>query len=194
MQDETQDRRVQRTRRLLRGALVELVKEKGYDAVTIQDITERANLGRTTFYLHYQSKEELLFDHHAQLADHFHISIFNRDQLMGDAPQPEMIAFLNLLANNRPMYLALRSAKESALLLRGIHDQIASNVHNSLKAIFPDAEPQLPMDVLAAYIAGGHLSLIHWWMTTRTPYDAVQLAAMLHRFQRAAVRDAYQLP
>ena len=63
MSDEKTDRRIQRTRELLRKALMELIDEKGYDAVTIQDITERANLGRTTFYLHYQSKEDLFLDH-----------------------------------------------------------------------------------------------------------------------------------
>lgn len=57
-----QDRRVQRTRRHLREALMQLILERGYDAVTIEDITERADLGRTTFYLHYRDKEELLLE------------------------------------------------------------------------------------------------------------------------------------
>ncbi|MBZ0280447.1 MAG: TetR/AcrR family transcriptional regulator [Anaerolineae bacterium] len=193
MHDETHDRRIQRTRRLLRGALVELVKERGYDTITIQDITERANLGRTTFYLHYQSKEELLLDHHAEMTAHFNITALSRDQLLSDTPQPEVIEFLNLLADNRPMYHAIRAAKDAGLLLRGIQEQLTTNMQNSLKAIFPDAEPQMPMDVLTAYIVGAQLSLIQWWMTHRTPYDALQLAAMLHRFQRVAICDAYQL-
>jgi AcrR family transcriptional regulator len=54
------DRRIQRTRQLLRNALFALIIERGYESIAIQDITERANLGRATFYLHYQDKEELL--------------------------------------------------------------------------------------------------------------------------------------
>ena len=54
------DRRIQRTRQLLREALFALIVERGYEAITVQDITERANLGRTTLYLHYRDKEELL--------------------------------------------------------------------------------------------------------------------------------------
>src|SRR5437868_4937351 len=54
------DRRKQRTRRMLREALISVILEKGYDAVTIQDITERADLRRATFYLHYKDKDELL--------------------------------------------------------------------------------------------------------------------------------------
>ena len=58
------DRRVQRTRELLQKTLIELITERGYDAITIQDIVDRANIGRTTFYLHYNSKDELLMSCH----------------------------------------------------------------------------------------------------------------------------------
>ena len=56
------DRRVQRTRQALRNALLELIKEKGYDSISVEEITQRANLGRATFYLHYKDKEDLLVD------------------------------------------------------------------------------------------------------------------------------------
>src|SRR5512133_4407009 len=65
MQDQPEkalDRRARRTRKQLKEALFALVLEKGYDGVTIEDITERADLGRTTFYLHYRDKEELLLE------------------------------------------------------------------------------------------------------------------------------------
>ena len=54
------DRRVQRTRQLLQDALIAMVIEKGYDAVTIQDIIDRANVGRATFYAHFADKQTLL--------------------------------------------------------------------------------------------------------------------------------------
>ena len=66
------DRRVQRTRKLLRDALMSLIMEDGYDAVSIQDITEKANLGRATFYLHFKDKDELLLDVMEQFIDDFH--------------------------------------------------------------------------------------------------------------------------
>ena len=56
------DRRVSRTRRQLRDALMALILERGYNMVTIEDITDRADLGRTTFYLHYRDKDELLIE------------------------------------------------------------------------------------------------------------------------------------
>ena len=60
--EKRQDRRITRTRNQLREALFELILEKGYDTVTIEEITDRANLGRTTFYLHYKDKEQLLLE------------------------------------------------------------------------------------------------------------------------------------
>ena len=62
MAEKTTDRRVRRTRHALENALISLILEKGYDAVTIEEITDRADLGRTTFYLHFRDKEELLMN------------------------------------------------------------------------------------------------------------------------------------
>src|SRR5512134_2049542 len=63
------DRRIQRTRQSLRAALLELIKEKGYDAISTEEITERANVGRATFYLHYKDKEDLLLEEFSEMAN-----------------------------------------------------------------------------------------------------------------------------
>src|SRR5215475_13530041 len=54
------DRRVQKTRKLLQDALIELVAEKGFEAVSIREILDKANVGRSTFYAHFQDKDQLL--------------------------------------------------------------------------------------------------------------------------------------
>jgi AcrR family transcriptional regulator len=54
------DRRVQRTQDLLREALLSLIREKGFDALSVQDIIDRANVGRATFYAHFDNKQDLL--------------------------------------------------------------------------------------------------------------------------------------
>ena len=60
MKNDRVDRRVQRTRQLLNDALISLIVEKDYDSMTMQNISERANMGRLTFYAHYQDKEHLM--------------------------------------------------------------------------------------------------------------------------------------
>src|SRR5215204_6539316 len=63
------DRRIQRTRLSLRAALLELLKKKNYDDISIEEITEHANVGRATFYLHYQDKEDLLLEQFREMAN-----------------------------------------------------------------------------------------------------------------------------
>jgi AcrR family transcriptional regulator len=60
MEARTTDRRVRRTRELLRSALLSLIQEKGYERITVRDILDRADVGRSTFYAHYRDKDELL--------------------------------------------------------------------------------------------------------------------------------------
>src|SRR5689334_5502011 len=64
-----EDRRKERTRQLLRDALLELIPEKGYEAITLQDITDRANVARPTFYLHFKDKQDLLFSSIREIYD-----------------------------------------------------------------------------------------------------------------------------
>lgn len=61
MSRRPRDRRVRRTKRRLKEALLELIAERGYEEITVHDLTERADVGRSTFYSHYDSKDDLLF-------------------------------------------------------------------------------------------------------------------------------------
>jgi len=66
---EKVDRRVRKTRRALREAMQNLMAEKGYEQVTVEELTERADIGRTTFYLHYGAKQDLLLEQFDELLD-----------------------------------------------------------------------------------------------------------------------------
>ena len=63
------DRRVRRTRHALQHAMVDLVLEKGYERVSVADVTERADVGRSTFYAHYRDKEDLFLSGLAGVTD-----------------------------------------------------------------------------------------------------------------------------
>ena len=62
LQRNSADRRTQRTRKALQEALISLMFEKSYDAILIQEILDRANIGRSTFYTHFRDKDELLVE------------------------------------------------------------------------------------------------------------------------------------
>jgi len=187
------DRRVQRTRDLLNQALVALIKEKGFDAITIQDITERANLGRTTFYLHYPGKEELMLDHHATMADMFKLATLSRAELLADEPPAGFGEFFLLLQENRNFYEAIVNARTADLILRGIRTQMAANLERNLRAAFPDVAPTMPMELLKNYLISAQLSFIDWWARSEAGYSPQQAAMTLHQLQRSILRDVYQL-
>ncbi|MFQ5853116.1 MAG: TetR/AcrR family transcriptional regulator [Candidatus Binatia bacterium] len=190
------DRRVQRTRELLQKALIELISERGYDATTIQHIVDRANVGRTTFYLHYSSKDELFISCHEALIREFHFGPLHRlsreELLSPEAPTGMTSAFRHLL-DARALLYPIFHGKDSLLILRRIRDRSAQEIEASLRAAFAKADSTIPLDVLANYLAGAQIALVQWWLEKRRPHTPKNLAQTFHRLQRAAIRNAFGL-
>ncbi len=193
MSEQKPDRRVQRTRQLLREAFRGLLHDKPYDAITIQDITERANVGRTTFYLHYDSKDDLLLEHYGDVTSLFRLGSLSRAELLADDPPLTLEHFLTTMLHNTRRYYGVANSKRPNRTLDGLQQQMADDLLQTLQTEFVESDCTLPLDVLARYIAGAELSLIRWWIETRTPYDAHQLATMLHRLQRATICAAFAI-
>lgn len=192
MSDEKIDRRVRRTRELLKNALMQLIEEKGYDVVTIQDVADRANVGRTTFYSHYQSKDDLLLDHYADFASHLIEESLTYDDLMGDDPSAEMVRFLQTLAQEgKAIYTTITRGRDAEFIIRGAHLQMTRNLTASLQAAFPGAEPNYPPDLLVNYIVRAQHALIDWWLTGRADHSVEDVARLLHHMRRSAIQEAY---
>lgn len=190
------DRRVERTRDLLQKALIELIRERGYDSITIQEIVDRANVGRTTFYLHYNSKDELFISCHEAIVREFHIGPlhpFSREELLSPEVPRGMTYAYRHLEEARPLLYSIFQGRDSLLLLRRIRDWNAQEIETSLRAAFEEAQSAIPFDVLANYLAGAQIALIQWWLEKRQPHTLQNLAQMFHSLQRAAIRDALQL-
>jgi len=190
------DRRVQRTRELLQKALIELIGERGYDAITIQDIVDRANVGRTTFYLHYSSKDELFMSCHEVVLSEFHIGPLHplsREELLSPEAPPGMTSAYRHLEDARALLYPIFQGKDSLLILRRIRDWSAQEIEANLRAAFAEADSAIPFDVLANYLAGAQIALVQWWLEKRQPHTPENLAQTFHRLQRAAIRDAFGL-
>src|SRR5204863_8663670 len=122
------DRRTKRTRELLQKALIELISERGYDALTIQEIVDRANLGRTTFYLHYNSKDELFMSCHETIVSQFHLGLFHplsRKELLSSEIPSEMTGAYHHLEEGRALLYPIFEGKDNQLILRQIRDRSA---------------------------------------------------------------------
>ncbi len=190
------DRRVERTSELLQKALIELIGERGYDAITIQDIVDRAKVGRTTFYLHYNGKDELFLSCHEAIVREFHIGLLHplsREELLSPEIPPDMTSAYQHLEEGRALLYPIFQGKDSQLILQQIRDRSAREIEANLHAAFAGAESAIPLDLLANYLAGAQIALLQWWLEKRRYHSADALTQTLHRLQRAAIRAAFNL-
>jgi AcrR family transcriptional regulator len=190
------DRRVQRTCELLRKALTELIDECGYDAIKIQDIVDRAGVGRTTFYLHYSGKEDLFMSCHKAVIGKSHVGPLHRrsrEELLSPEPPLGMLSAYSHLLGARALLHPIFHGRDGPLILRRIRDRSAQEIETSLRAAFGGTDNAVPIEVLANYLAGAQIALVQWWLEKRQPHTPEKLAQAVHRFQRAAIRDAFGL-
>ena len=190
------DRRAQRTRELLQKALIELITEREYDAITIQDIVDRANIGRTTFYLHYNNKDELFMSCHETIVGKFHLGSLHpltREEFLSTETPPEMASAYQHLEKKRAFLYPIFQGKDSLLILRQIRDRSAREIEANLRTAFAEAESKIPLDMLANYLAGAQIELMQWCLERRRPHTSKNLTLTLHRMQRAAIREAFGL-
>ena len=188
------DRRIQRTRELLQKALIELISERDYDMITIQDILNRANVGRTTFYKHYNSKDELFMSCHEAMLSDFHLSPLHplsREDLLSAEVPPEMASAYQHLDQRRAQLYPVFQGKDSLLILRQIRDRSAREIEANLRATFGEAKSAIPLEMLANYLAGAQIALMQWWLEKRRPHTAKNLTQTFHLLQRAAIREAF---
>jgi AcrR family transcriptional regulator len=192
------DRRVERTRELLQKALIELIGEQAYDDITIQNIADRANVGRTTFYLHYSSKDELFMGCHEAILSEFQSGPIyphplSREALLSPETPPRMISAYRHLESARVHLYPIFQGKDGPLLLRRIRDWSAREIEANLRTAFAEIDSIMPLDVLANYLAGAQIALVQWWLDRRQAHSPETLARTFHRLQRAAVQDAFGL-
>lgn len=188
MKETKLDRRVVRTRRALREALLSLILEKGYDAVTIEDITERADLGRTTFYLHYRDKEDLLLESIAALTEELRKEVvmasLQQWNLIGGDQAPILEVFRHAAENATLYRIILQgqgATKTASLLSSIIADAVLEFIDMRSKQVKRKFHPQVPLNVFAHYFAGSMLGLLTWWLEQDMPYAPEEMTDMFQK-------------
>lgn len=167
-----QDRRVKRTQQMLARALIALTLEKGYEAVTIRDITERADIGYATFFRHYHTKDELLqvvLDVVVtDLVDLVHPAEFDTD------PQAVGVLLFRYVQEHSEM---VRVLLDSHALLEQTIASITQDIV-SKRASMPDST--VPMEIVAYHIVTSSVALIKWWLDHQMPYSPEQMGAIYY--------------
>ncbi len=193
------DRRVNRTRRQLREALTALILEKGYDAVTIEDITERADLGRTTFYLHYRAKEELLLESIGATAQELYEQVNAQISLITPrTPQTALDAITQIFqhaAHNSTLYQIIFKGGAASKVQHFIHEFLSEASKPYFEPIYlSEDQAIIPPEVLTNYFSAALLGFITWWLESSQPYTAEQAAEYFTVMFFAGIRNLRGTP
>ncbi|MCC5575666.1 TetR/AcrR family transcriptional regulator [Microtetraspora sp. AC03309] len=178
---ESSDRRVRRTRRAIRQALVDLILTKGYEAVTVTDLINRADVGRSTFYAHFTDKEEVLFSSLDELSDLLRLDPASRSDRLLSFTLP---MFEHLHEQRRLARALLGRRGGTAVVARG--EQImAAVVRDELLAALPEGSPPpASLDMAVICVTGAFMALLRTWadgelVATPAEMDAAFRAVVL---------------
>lgn len=174
------DARVRRTRDALGDALVALMQEKPFDTITVQDVLDRANVSRSTFYSHYSDKDDLLMSD----AEEFFELISTALSQQGDKSDRvfPVQEFFTHLADVQPFFKALvKSGKfqENMELARG---HFARGIERRLSELPRGRSiPRHELPAIAFTHAGALLSLLAWWLDRGMRESPAEMDQLFHR-------------
>jgi AcrR family transcriptional regulator len=177
-----QDRRSQRTYHLVNTALTELLLEKRYDAITIQDILDRANIGRSTFYAHYFDKEDVLMGMAEQILEQLSKPLFHRNAGQGIIPSLELFQHVQ---EHYQYFQAMERGHAGEKLWETGQVLLSKTIEQTLASTCAaTGTPSVPLAVVAQYLAGAFLNLLKWWLKAEMPYSPEQMERI---FQQLAL-------
>jgi AcrR family transcriptional regulator len=181
---EKTDRRINRTRNLLRDALIELILENSYDAVSVQDIAARADVGRATFYLHYRDKDELLLECVDAIVAAFlqQVQQQNVEEWVSSDGAPMQKVFL-FARQNADLFRVIMRGHGGIKASQRLQSIVAERTSQGVLASTRQSGVQLtvPVEVISNFFAGSLLALINWWLENDVTYSAEQMAQMFRK-------------
>ena len=158
----TPDRRGGKTRKALKEALTDLILEKGYEGVTVQDVIDRADVGRSTFYAHFVDKDDLLM---AILAD---LDVPSPDASSWKADDPAFgwtLALFRHFGSGRRLFKAVASSQSGALARRETTQRLEELARAELSRL--KAARRLDafrLELMVRFLVGTFIGFMDWWM------------------------------
>jgi AcrR family transcriptional regulator len=172
------DRRVRRTKKLLREALVSLILERGWDEVTVQDVCARADVGRSTFYVHFADKEEALFsgfdDLHGALAN------LSRD----GEPFSFVLPLIEHARDNVRVFRAIVGRKSGPKMQAGFFRVVKELIRADLEKLAVSEDER---EHLARFLSGGFVELLFGFLDRPNKLEPSTLASIFVRLTKGAL-------
>ena len=186
---ESEDLRVRRTRKMLQQALIDLTVEKGFNTITVRDITERAMVNRSTFYRHYLDKYDLL----NQYMDEVYELIANAPPTPPnpDPNAPELpnglMALLRHIQSFADFYRVMLGSKGDAVFIQRFRQNIEKRFRFLLANAGVKQDPNnAPIEMRLSFISCADIGAILWWLENDQPCSLAQLAIWLGKLSSAS--------
>lgn len=180
---------------MLQHALISLILKKGYEAVTIEDICEAANVGRSTFYAHYTSKDDLkrsgLHENLRGLLVDRH-----RDALAapGDIRDRSLGFSLTMFEHARDhldLYRALAGSRGGAVSLASIRQILSDLVRDELATTVDKSENAAPRELVVQYVVGAYMAVLTRWLDGGAKLPPKRIDAMFRRLATEGITRSH---
>jgi len=177
------DRRVARSREMLHQALLSLIIEKGYEEITVENICERANVGRSTFYAHFTSKDDLK----RRGLEHLRRELVEQQRKASSSVDSNVngLAFTLTMfehaRNHIHLYRALVGSKGGAIALTTIRQTLGEIVRGELAEIGGRDSHGSSREFAVQYIVGAYMAVLTWWLDGGAKLPPERINAMFQR-------------
>ena len=185
MKTKETDRRIQRTRKVLHESLVQLILEKGYDGVTVQDVLDHANVGRSTFYSHYKDKEDLFLSGFENLWLLFESHLNSHSSKKPNVWEMTLIVFQHA-QNYTGVYKAMVGRQGGALMSAHLHKYLSVLIRTALKPEW-QGRKQIPLEIVVHHLASSLIASLTWWVDHDLSYSAERMNAIYRLLTQPAI-------
>ena len=181
------DRRVVRTKMVIREALVALILEKGFDALNVSDIAARANINRATFYLHYKDKFDLLDQTEAEIIDDVEKIVIQANSLhftdfnSTDNPLPIVMTMFEYLKESAALMHAVLELEGDFAFLTRLRKTVEQNLKLGFLASLKAENFLVPSDYLISYVISAHFGVIQTWLQNGCKESPREMALILSK-------------
>lgn len=172
---KTPDRRVQKTRKAIYEAFAYLVVEKGYEKLSVQDVIDRANVGRSTFYSHYESKELLL----AEMTEHLFHHVFKEG---GDISLRAYLEHICLHFKRNQDCVANLLLEQNDYFMRALKKEIVHDVFPKIDPLLPRKKQEIPQVLREEFLVSGLITSLTWWLKDRERVSEAELVTHYFSF------------
>jgi AcrR family transcriptional regulator len=188
------DRRVARTRALLQQAHMSLILKKDYEAITVDEICDAANVGRSTFYAQYTSKDDLrrsgLENLRRLLVERQKDALTARD--IRDRSLGFSLTMFEHARDHLDLYKALVGGRGGAIALGTIRRILSDLIRNELAATADKRSADaIPREVVVQYVAGAFMAVMTWWLDGGAKLPPQRVDAMFRRLATEGILRSY---